>query len=330
MKANEEQELMKIFFTIILLTLLSTGHTAKPNRPEWIDQPMSACTPRELCAVGEALGLLGAEMRAREAIARSFETQVSSQMTITQTAASSESSEKILHAQTQEQVHSRIKQMTEMVLSNVVIRESFVSQDGVFALAVLNKRQTAERLQEEMRLIDQENKNLMKSATRSDLMVVQRNFEVRERLNQFYHFMSNEYFHSPVSKTDVWQKRRAYRDQAITIYAVKPNSEPELRLYHDIIKELLAFDYKVVDQPELPHRYRVELELNKNERHLNVKGFEKLEIELVINSFEGSVKRGGFLITKEQIARNKLQAFERTLPEIQKELSKNINQLNLD
>lgn len=311
----------------LLLMLISSKIHA---RPDWVEQPMTACTPRELCAVGEALGLMGAEMRAREAIARSFETQVSSQMTITQTASSSQTSEQILHAQTQEEVQSRMKQMTQMMLSNVVIRESFVSNDGVFALAVLNKRQTAERLKSEMQTLDQENKDRMKSATRSDLMVVQRNLEVRERLNQFYHFMSNEFFQSPVSKSDLWNRRKAFREKAITIYAVKPESEPELRLYHEVIKELLAYDYKVVDQPQLPHQYRVEIQLKQNPLHLNVKGFEKLEVEMLVNSFEGPIKRGGIQISKEQIARNAAQAFERTLPEFQKELSQKINLLHLD
>jgi hypothetical protein len=318
------------FGIVLIAIIISSMNSITYARPSWVEQPATACSPRELCAVGEALGLLGAEMRAREAIARAFETEVSSQLTITQSATSSQSSEQILHAQTHEEVQSRMKQVTQMMLSNVIIRESFVSQDGVYALAVLNKRQTAERLQEEMRTIDQENKNRMSSGSRSDLMVVQRNLEIRDRLNQFYHFMSNEYLKSPVSKDDLWQKRKAFRERAITIYAVKPQSEAELRIYHDVIKELLAFDYKVVDRADLPHRYRVELELKKNARHLNVRGFEKLELQLMINSFEGPVQKGSIKMSKEQIARNALQAFERTLPEFQKELSQYINQLNLD
>src|SRR5690554_2564016 len=49
------------------------------NPPQWINDPYSECSQvRELCVVGEATGLMSAELAARSSMARIFESQVSS------------------------------------------------------------------------------------------------------------------------------------------------------------------------------------------------------------------------------------------------------------
>lgn len=334
--------LKKYSFLLILFFSFSPFEVKADDRPAWLTDPQSACSSNELCAVGEGTGHLGAQIRARQVLAENFEVSLSAQTIITQSA-SHENNNQVMTGQSAEEIQTRLEQTTDVIVSGAIIRETYFSKESVFALAVLDKGHSSKILREKMKAIDDLNKSLWNTRSRSDLYKILQGLAEREKLEQYYHFLTGVSFPSPVARSQVYREREKLRKQSVTIYLAtelisSESSETELlkSLKHEVIRELLAQDYKIIteEKPELMEnaQYKLVLSLTENQLYLNVKGFERLSFELIGTSYlmGSQTQRGQLKLKTEQTARNKTQAGERALLPLLKDLRKQISELKLD
>ena len=328
----------KYSFLIISLLFCSEFSLYANEKPAWITDPQSACAKNELCAVGEGSGHLAAQIRARQVLAENFEVSLSAQTVLTQSA-SHEIQNQVLTGQSVEEVRTRLEQTTDIVVAGAVIKETYFAKESVFALAVLEKNHSAKIFKDKMKAIDDLNQSLWKKKSRSDLYKILQSLTEREKLEQFYHFLTGIAFSSPISRSEIYQARDKLRGQSVTIYlsAVGDAESDVLKsLKHEVIRELLAQDYKIIteERPELMNKaqYKLILSLAENPLYINVKGFERISFELIGTSYlaKDSSQRGQLKIQSVQTARNKKQAGERALQPLLKDLRQQISELKLD
>lgn len=296
-------------------------------KPAWIDQPDQSCRAGELCAVGMAEGRIAAELKAREALALIFESRIVSETRVNQ---SLDSADQLLGGQWREEIASEIRQSTDMVLRGSTIRETYEDSDSAYALASLNKRQAADSLAELIRELDLVNKTVFEKPTRSDVIRLLKNFEVRDHLAQLRRVVAMDELSSPVSREQVHQLRRRFREQAPVILIQTGKNDFERRFQHEVIRELLAYDYKVVTEEARRFDYRVEVEVIFHERHLKVKGFLKREVEARVSSYQGAERIGLIHLTEVASGRSLEQIYERLLPPLAKNLTRQIDELKLN
>jgi hypothetical protein len=318
-------------FTFLIVTQLIQSAFAQ-GRPEWIYQPSTHCGARELCAVGEGLGVLQAQLRAREELARSFEVNVISSTQVETQSLSSQSAEQVVRGEVLEQVRSATMQTAELILNFVTIKETYQDRDGVFALAALDRELAGEKLREEIKALDIENVERWRGGLRSDLQVIMRNLLIREQLHHKYHFIQRSRIPSPIELDQVFRKRREFLNAGTTIYVRPLFKSPELeaQLTLHVITILLAHDYKVVKDSSLPHDYVLEIRYEIRPMHLNVAGFVRHEHEISLTSFKQHKKVGQLLASNVQVARNSGQGLERAMPALITEFKQRIDVLKLD
>jgi len=333
------RKFIKKYSFLLISVFLSLHFTLIANdKPAWLTDPQSACARHELCAVGEGTGHLSAQIRARQVLAENFEVSLSAQTVLTQSA-SHENQNQVLTGQSLEEIRTRLEQTTDIVVAGAVIRETYFAKESVFALAVLDKGHSSKVIKEKMKAIDDLNQSLWNKRSRSDLYKILQSFAERERLEQFYHFLTGVSFSSPISRTEIYQARDKLRSRPVTIYlSTEGSTESDVlkSLKHEVIRELLAQDYKIIteDKPELLKnaQYRLVLSLVENPLYLNIKGFERVSFELIGTSYlaNDSSQRGQLKLKSEQTARNKKQAGERALQPLLKDLRQQISELKLD
>lgn len=320
-------------YILISLSFFLASFTSFADRPKWLERPYQTCLEsRELCAVGEAQGMMQAQIRAREALAASFETMIEGTLRVQQTSQSSQNAEQVVRGEVLEQVNSTVVQKTKLLLNSVVIREQYEDRDAVYALAVLNREQGGRFLRQEIETIDTQNKALFDEGRRSGLITVMRNQLVRDRLELFYNFLTKRRIPAPVSTEKIWAKRREFREQGTTLYIDAQNVEEthQHQMSLEVIRELLSYDYKVVTDPKQKHDYRITLAFYHRPRHLNVRGFVRNEYELVLQSFKGKQQVGQIKISDTQVARSLEQGLERAMPKLMSLLNKQVDKLRLD
>jgi hypothetical protein len=302
------------------------------QRPDWIDQPYEEqChKARELCAVGEGQGVLSAELSARAAIARMFQTQIESETTINSESSSRESMEQGLTAEFEERVQKQVKQKTDYILEGAKLIESFTGENSVFALVSLNKKVAAKTLAEQIEHLDTRNLELFKKATRSSLLQVEQNFKTRESLHKHYRFLSNQSYPSPLPYKKVLDLKEKLLSKDVTVFLDSSHSIPD-NLIHEVVSILIMHGYRVVNKELKEYDYRLRVQFETVERHLNVEGFVKYDASLILRSYDQKARQlGQIQLTQVQVGRNKSQALEKTYKTYEEDIKKRFHLLKLD
>lgn len=322
----------------LILALSSCGSFKKQKkiivrsgeRPAWLFEAGKACQNFELCAVGEAPGRLGAEIAARNNLAKIFETKIKSTLNI-KTTSQSETVDQVVSGKINEDVIEKIQAETNEVLKGVEIKEFFETKDSFFALAALDKPRASKGLATEMESVDADMVALINDGRRSSLNKGLKKYRIREALNLRHQFLSNRTINSPISLSTILKKKRAKRDLG-TIIKVKFNEVGKISQIKSLVtRHLLDYDFKVVTRGGSSSQYQVTGSLKKEEQHMKVSGFKRFKFFLEIKSLNSkNEKIGGIDFETTQTGRNLSQAYETALPEIKNFLKDKLIELNID
>lgn len=313
-----------------LFVILSFSVEAK--RPAWLDKPyQSECKEaRELCAVGEGQGVLSAEMNARAAIARMFKTRVESSTTVSTESSSSDSYDQGLAGEFEENVQQLVRQKTDYILEGAELLESYTGKESVFALVSLDKKQAAKTLTEQIEVLDTKNLELFKKKTRSSILQIEQNFRTRGELHKHYRFLTSQSYPSPLSYEKVMNLKSEILKKNVTILLDTSEKVPD-EVVHEVASLLILHGYRVVEKEVKKHDYRVQLELDMKEKYLNVKGFEKHAVTLVLSAYSQDHEQLGQInISQIETGRNKAQILEKVLKNYSEEIKEKFYQLKLD
>lgn len=312
--------------------ILSLSFCAQAQKPDWIDRPYEKkCQKnKELCAVGEGQGVLAAELSARAAIARMFQTQVSSETNISTESSSSESLDQGLKTDFEERVQQQVQQKTDYVLEGAKLKESYTGSESVFALVSLNKKTAAQTLAEQMERLDTKNLELYKQKSRSSVLEIEQNFQTREELHKHYRFLASKTYPSPLSLKKVLELKTKLRENEVTVLLDFDKNVPEV-FQHELVSVLMAQGYRAVEKKVKSFDYRMRVEFDAEKRYLNVRGFEKYAISLNMSALTQQGQQLGQLnLSQVEIGRNQEQALEKTLENYKQKLREKFYQLKLD
>lgn len=319
----------KIFF-VLLFVFQSFSLSAE--RPVWIEQPyQNDCQEaRELCAVGEGQGVLSAELSARAAIARMFQTQVKSETQVSSESSSSDSFDEGIKAEFEENVQQLVRQKTDYILEGVKLVKSYTGKESVFALVSLNKKQAAQTMAEQIERLDTKNIDLFKKKSRSALLQIEQNYKMREELHKHYRFLTGKAYPSPLSYQKVVKFKTELLKKDVTILLEVAQDVPD-NLVHDIVSLLILHGYRVVKEEVKSFDYRLRIDLEMDKRHLNVKGFEKYAVSLVLKAYtQDDQQLGQINMNQVEVGRSQEQVLEKALESYQEEVKDKFYQLKLD
>lgn len=328
-----------IFFNIVLFISFSSCGTSskssrklvqKGERPEWLNEAAKGCNLNELCAVGEAPGSLGADVAARNNLAKIFETKVRSNLNIG-TSSSSTVKSGVVSGVVNEEVSQRIQEQTDQVLKGVEIRVVYEDDESFYALAVLNKKVAARRIAAEIEAVDTEMSAYLNDGRRSSLNKALKRYYIRNNLNERHQFLADRRIASPVSLRTILKKKKQKRDLGTTVKVKFHEVGGISEVNHLIISHLLENDFKVVTGENRKSSFTIKGSLKKEEQHMNVKGFKRFKFFLQLKSENtNSEKIGALEFSSVQTGRNVQHAYENAMPEIKKYLDEKLGELNID
>lgn len=295
--------------------------------PEWISNPGENCPASRLCAVGEATGMMQAEAKAREELAKIFSTRVTATTTII-TESQSQTQSDVVSGNVSQDMGQTIKEVTDQVLEGVEIEKVHSGTESVFAFAVLNKRKAADILASKMTLIDKDIEALYKRGRRADIAKAIKMAKSKSELNQRHEFLVGSKFPAPVSLSQLYAKRRelGVKDIKLQLEFKSFNNKTEIK--EIISTQLIGSDYKVVKSGG---QFRVSAEVTTEKEYLNVEGFEKNRFQLNVKSFNQSNEKVGALnFSVSAMGRDFEQSYSEALSAMRDYLENHLDELNMD
>lgn len=318
-----------LILNIASLVLMSCSHPSIAKMPDWINDPMSACSDeRELCAVGEGPGRMAAEANARKSLATIFKSKVEGSTSAATTSESTQDSEGVVSGTVREDVDVHVKETTEALLEGVKISKKHEGTDSFFALAVLNKREAAEHLAAKMDQIDDEIKKQYNDGRRAAIGRALRSMKARDELDIRYHFLMGKTYRKRISKSKLQARKKELRQQNTTLQLLTDEISKKKHLSKLLSTLFSGIDYKLVKGEA---SYKVQAKLVSEKEFLKVEGFEKHKFILTLSAFNSSgTKIGQIEHSVSQVGRDFQQSYDRAFPKIKNYLQDHIVDLNID
>jgi len=295
--------------------------------PDWITNPGENCPPSRLCAVGEATGMMQAEAKAREELAKIFATRITATTTVITESQSTTRSD-VVSGNVSQEMGQNLKEVTDQVLEGVEIEKVYNGSESVFAFAVLNKRKAADILESKMSLIDKDIESLYKRGRRADIAKAIKLSKSKSELNQRHEFLVGSKYAGPVSLSQLFSKRRelGVKDVKLKLDFTSFNNKTEIK--EIISTQLIGSDYKVVKSGE---HFKVKAEVTTSKEYLNVEGFEKHNFQLVVKSYnQQNEKVGALNFSVSALGRDFDQCYSEALTAIRDYIENHLDELNMD
>lgn len=299
------------------------------TKPQWINQPESACTPFELCGVGEGTGLMGAEAQARKALALVFKSKIQSESTSTKST-SQTGGDAMATSEVKEESSFFVKEVTDKLIEGAQVKERHEDKDKVYVLVVLKKRVAAQRVQSEMEVLDQKMLALKKDGSRGALNKIPRLWEIREELNSDHQFLVGEKIPTVVDLQDVVDLKKAFqaKPQVIKVQVFGADSSGTIKT--QLQQALIDNGFKVVtDDRETPITLKANVQIAQ--LFMKVEGFEKHQFTFGLHSLNKDGEKVGSLSqTIVKTGRSYDHAQEQALIDFRSYLSEHLSDLNLE
>ena len=258
---------------VILPMVFASALAVSAERPQWITNPFEFCPPTELCAVGESTGAMGAEATARNNLAKTFETKISSASKFTTTAEQKQRQD-VISGSVREDSSIAIEEMTEEVLKGVVIKERYSDKTTFYALPSLNKNKGSEAFKIEIVSLDEKVKALWQDGRRSSLSKILKLYKTRDALHFRYSFLKGDKIEKPVKEEEIYAKKKAKKSLGTVLSFSFEDAMKGEEVKNAVLGLLSDQDYKIIRNESSSFEYKVKGSLTSEKQHMNVDGFE--------------------------------------------------------
>lgn len=295
-----------------------------PTTPEWVNDPMSACSEmEEICASSSGQGQILADGNARKAIALVFESKITSTTTSTKT--SSQESGATIEGKTNEFYSDELTESTDQMLEGVEIKKRYQDKDGYYALASLNKIKAAKRLASLIKELDDKLVPLNKENKKTNYGKMRKLYLEREVLNARHEFLVGRRVLGQVSFEDILKKKNITLKNNLVL--IKTKDEAFMPMVSRLVTER---GFKIAKEAS-----KADLEIVANveskKEYLNVDGFEKYLFTVALNSSdEKGEKLGAIEFSIMGVGRSFDQAKEKVRPDIERFIEDHFDELNLE
>ncbi|MFZ9000541.1 MAG: LPP20 family lipoprotein [Bacteriovoracaceae bacterium] len=297
--------------------------------PQWVHSPVEFCSSKYLCAVGEGSGKLVAEASARNELAKIFKVEIVASSQFGLTEESTKSSEGALVGQVDSTQSTFLKESVDEVLEGLEIVETYMSDDGFYALARLSKKNASNRFTQQMNSLDDEIKVLMEQNKRSSFFKAYKIFKTREVINQRYHILNERFYNGFWSKKSILSKLEEKKEQSVLVHLSNKNMPKEWEFL--VLEGLLNLGYRVRTDKPSKYQFKIKTRFDKSQQHLKVKGFEKWKFEVnLLSSTKKKEKIGQVRLEFIQTGRSYEQCLSGAFEQFKKTLEDRLGELTLD
>ena len=299
-----------------LITALATVVWAQ-EPPRWVNRVGEDCPPENLCALGQGTGYQVAAAHARKELAKVFGTQVIAKFQMTTTYGGKT---------TEELVREDLAELTEQVLEGVQITRRHREDDGIYVLAVLDRRRAGERIRQAIKERDQRLQSYLQTSKLSALLQLRKLYNQRATLNGRYQLLRGHLVPEQVTWEQIIRRQKAVAAQGRVIHISIAEESPGF--IHPLLVQLLTrVGFRIADknfQQRLQGRYSAQ------RLPLNIEGFEKYRFTLGLKTLNDQGQEiGGLNFHREVTGRNKAQATSKARAFVRDYLLEHIDQLNI-
>ena len=337
------QALVTSIIFILSLSLGSCGSLTKTERkvietraqkkmkPIWLSSTSNFCSSQELCAVGEGTGRLIAEASGRKELSKIFKVRVKANTTIDSSMVTSTDKDQVISGKMEEELSQQIQETSEEVLEGVVTKEVYDDGESFFALVSLDKGKAGRIIRSKIESIDERLRDFIEDGRRHLLSQALDLIKVRENLHQRYQFLTNFTVKGPVNYKTIYNLKRKKALLGTTVYLTSKELDKNMGLKDYIRKLLIKNDFKVIEEKGPSHQFSVVIELVSQKIYFKVDGFQKNEFSLRVQALnKEKVKIGSISFTVTETGRSFWQSYERALPEIKRQIQKEMGLLKID
>ena len=307
---------------VILLSFILFSIGAIAEKPVWIDDISKGCKKKELCAVGVGESANGAKREARASLAKIFTTKIKS---VFKQELSSQ------NGKISEETSDSIVEATDAALDGIEIKKNYEDKLYFYSLAVINKKKAAKGFKSEIKKIDEKMTVLYEDRSARAANQLEEIYIKREVLNKRYHFLTGKNIASPVSYEEIYSnKKELIGDVVVHIYL--DEVEPKL-LEGKLLESLSKMGYQTTSgrKRNKDSTHILTGIVTAEKQYMKIEGFVKYKFIVKLKSANiRRVESGNLLLEDIQTGRNKQQAYEKALPALMEQLSKNISKLNFE
>lgn len=288
--------------------------------PEWVnklDTDKKLCKKdNEICAVGIGESESLAKSNARAEILKYFKTQISSKFT---------SELSLVGKEVSESSSERIEEITEGAISGIDIRKTDEDETNYYALAVLNKKNAAKTLRNEITKLDEMIKTLSASGDGKDIFEMEEKYIERESIYERYLLISKTKLPAPISFKEMFAKKKQITKNVLVKVTIEEEGK---KLVSGLVKkELSALGYKSVannQSHDLLGKFYPE------KMYMNVDGFEKYNFILEITAQNKKGEKNTIKESFQTVGRDYDQAYSKAIESVSDYLNKNLKKINFN
>lgn len=297
---------------------------APSSTPEWVNDPMSACSEmEEICGSSTGQGQIIADGNARKAIALVFESKITSTMTTSKTAR--QDSGETIEGKTQEYYSDDLTESTNQMLEGVEIKKRYQDKDGYYALASLNKVKAAKRLASLIKELDEKLIPLNKENKKTNYGKMRKLYLEREVLNARHEFLVGRRVLGSVSFEDILKKKSITLKNNLVFIKTKDDA------FLPMISRLVTERGFKIAKDESKADVEIVANVESKKEYLNVDGFEKYAFSVNLSSAdEKGEKLGALEFSIMAVGRSFDQAKEKIRPDIERFVEDHFDELNLE
>ena len=298
-----------VSFVVAIMLSSCANKTDKNILPSWINNPLKNCSDGYMCAVGEGNSVLSSSANARNELAKQFSVNIKSDNVFSITQENDKDTTKAFAV---------VNENVDDIISGAIIKETYHAGNGsYYAMAVINRRKLEQELLTEINDID---KNLQLEMQAKPIPVRKINTLLikRDEKNSRYIALTGKFVNSVVTMNDVMKSK-----EIPNFYKLDIDKNETLNIKDFIRNEIVNH----LDKISKNSTKVITGKVNIDKQYLNVNGFEKYEIDVVLTCKEGDKVLGSIKITKSEIGRNKQQALDTAKDEIYREIREKIDSL---
>lgn len=291
------------------------------NKPVWVNSPGKYCKKSQICAVGSGTGRLMARSAAVAAMAKVFDNKVKADFSTVLSNSSGKDYE--------EAIKEEIREITETALTGVEVTEYHEDQNGVFALAVINKRKAAIGIKKELSKIDEKLRVLFEDGSPASTAQLPAMWIKREQLNKRHIFLVGRSVDAPVSYEQIFKSQKKNTKDIVVFMEIDEGDRSDLSTH--VNKELSKVGYKITQSQFSQFTHRLTGQFVEEKMYMKVKGWVKYKFALRLFSVDNSGKQNGSLNAEvETTGRSKDQAYHKALAKLKQQVSTKISGLTFN
>ena len=298
-----------VLFISIAFIGSCSGKTKDGKLPDWVVSPLANCQEGFVCSVGEGGDILSASSNARSELAKQFSVRVKSSAVFEISQSNGQDSARANYS---------VDEQVDEVLSDIAVKEEKKKKKGTYyAFAVVDKEKMVQKVLSTLKEFDGKisSELALKPLPVGRLKLL---MQKRDKENKKYIMLTGHTYPGSITIKDIKNAKGNYE-----MYKLDLIKNDDLNIKGFIQSKVISHFDKISKDAEKIISGKV----NVVKQHLNVSGFEKYEVEVVLTCKKGNKKLGSIEVIRSETGRSKQHVIDKVKADIFDEIDKKIDDL---